>query len=57
MNLLRYIWLCYTAYKGVQKTGAHYAYWDNNGVPDMVIFVGIGRKAWQITNVALNCKE
>jgi hypothetical protein len=53
MEFIRFLIVATHAYRIAKKEGAHYAAFESNGVPVVACYVGIGRDAWRISQVAV----
>lgn len=54
INLLLFLRTAIRAYRGALKgTGSHYAAITHAGVPQVAVFVGIGREAWRVSQRAI----
>lgn len=52
-ELCRFLWLALVAYRAAKPSGTHYAAMTRHGVPQICIFVGVGREAWRISQRAV----
>ncbi len=54
IEAIRFLYIAWEAYRGAQRDGQlRYRGITRNGVPHTVIFVGVGREAWRITQRAV----
>jgi hypothetical protein len=53
MNLLLTLWAAYRAYKIAEKSGTSYVVLCSHGVPQVAVFVGLGRDAWRVSQRAV----
>lgn len=45
---MRFAWVCWNAYRKVGTNGVHFSTIEKNGVPNLLVIVATGRKAWQV---------
>lgn len=53
MNLCRFLWIALRAYRVAKINGSHYVALTAHGVPQVAVFVGVGREAWRISQRAV----
>lgn len=47
---LRFLYIAWRAYRGaLNGCGSHYCAMTNRGVPEIAVFVGVGREAWRVS--------
>lgn len=52
--MIEFLVLAWRTYRKAEKTGRpQYAAVTNHGVPQIVVFVGVGREAWRVTHLAI----
>jgi len=53
-DFIRFIYCAIKAYRRARKTGKCFYYGISvGGVPQMCVFVGIGRESWRVTEIAV----
>ena len=58
MNFLRFVAVCWKAWKKINKGHQTiYVAVVKRGVPNVALFVGVGREAWRVTQFAIEAKR
>jgi hypothetical protein len=50
---LRFLWLAYKGYVAAKEHGSSYSAVTVHGIPQVCLFIGIGREAWRISQRAI----
>lgn len=54
MTFLLYMWAAWRAYRLAKRYGTSFVAVTDLGMPQIAIFVGIGREAWRISRRAVD---
>lgn len=57
MRFLRFLSVAIRAYRRAQRCDTAYAAYTVAGVPQIAVYVGLGREAWRVSHIAIESFE
>ena len=61
VTFFQWLWCSWLAYRlavrGQKHQGIGYVCLSHHGIPNVAIFIGVGREAWRVSQIAVECHD